>query len=255
MIMRKIGNWKLEIGNSREAGVTLLLAVLIMSGLVLIATTVSFLATEQIRASRAQLVSEPAFLAAKTGGEEGLWVVKRGSLSGLPDCGIGATSSNFSSSNTFLNYCKSFTGDTFSVTPGTPTVILLYDPNDPNGDVDLLAYPYSTLTVTNTGSWAVTVKVSRIDGTPMGSDFQVNPGNSSPPVSLGPSVPAGTEGRMQITLTAPGNTTADVTTDRGLPTNMNIASTACSTKTAVVNNCSSANAELYTRKIEVELGN
>jgi hypothetical protein len=54
---------------------------MIMSGLVVISTTVAVLANQQIRASRAQLVTEPAFVAAKSGGEEGLWIVKRRDVS------------------------------------------------------------------------------------------------------------------------------------------------------------------------------
>ena len=234
--------------NSNQSGVTLLLAVLIMSGLLLISTSVAFLAIEQQRASRAHLVSEPAFLAAKAGGEEGLWVVKRTGISNLPDCPA-STPESFPATKSFINYCKSFRGDTFNIVSGTPTTILLYNPNNPNGDDDLSEFPYFTLSITDTGSFAINVNVSRIDGTFL-SAYQVTPGSSS---TINLAQPAlGTEGRMQITLNALGNTTATVTTDKGLPNNLNIASTACSTRTVVVNNCSSTSAELYTRKIEIQ---
>ncbi|HEX9503920.1 MAG TPA: hypothetical protein VF974_06425 [Patescibacteria group bacterium] len=237
--------------NNSQEGVTLLLSIMIMSGLILIASTVSLLAIQQIRGSRAGLVSEPAFIAAKTGAEEGLWIAKRSNISNLPDCPA-STARSVPSSNSFINYCKSFRGGTYNITSGSPTTILLYDPNDPNGDTDLSGFRYNTLTVRTTGSFAVNVNVSRIDGTFI-SAFQVTPGNSSA-VNL-PQASPGTEGRMQITLDAVSNTAAYVTTDKGLPTVLNIASTACSTRTTVVTNCSSTDAELYTRKIEVQMGN
>lgn len=243
---------QIKTDRESEKGVTMLLSVLIMSSLVLIATTVAFLAIQELRSSRAALVSEPALVAAKSGGEEGLWTVKRGNLSDLPDCSVSTTGQGFSASSSYLNYCKSFSGDTIEVTT-TPTSILLYNPNDPNGDTDLSDYPYSSLTIASTGSYAVSVNVSRIDGDFI-SSFMVNPGGTPVTVSL-PAAPTGSEGRMMITLQSNGPTMTDITTDRGLPTNLNIVSSGCSSRASSLSTCSVSSKEIFTRKIEVNLNN
>jgi hypothetical protein len=251
-----------KIQNSSEAGVTMLLAVLIMSGLTLIATTLAFLAVNQIRASRAALVTEPAYLAAKTGGEEALWKAKRSDdLSTLPDCSTTPTSQSISSSNSYNTYCKSFGAGTYDLTAANtssnPVTVLIYDPDDPNGNNSLLGMSpkYTTLTFTYKSGFSSQAQVARLDGSSTGlSASSCNVSSASPTcqINITDVSSSSDEGRILISLTASGAGSVDVNTNRGLPSNLNIASSACSARKITLTNCSSASQEIYNRKVEIQ---
>jgi Tfp pilus assembly protein PilX len=176
----EIRNSKLEItrfalaktrrGNSSEAGVTLLLSVLILSGMVLVAVAVSGFTIQEIKSSRAVAVSEPAIIAAETGAEDALWSIKTNGSSSVPNCSGVPSSKNLASSNSLAVYCKTYIGDTVDMVLGQSTIFYLYNPDDPNGDIDLSAYPYTQLTVTNkSAGFQVDVTVVRLSGSNVGS--------------------------------------------------------------------------------------
>ncbi len=232
-----------------QSGVTLLLAILVLAGLVLVAAAVSVFTVQEIRSSRATLLTEPAYSAAEAGTELGLWNLKREDPATLKNCDSGPALQNLGNNNiSKVVVCKSFRGQEFIV--GTSdTTFFLYDPDDVNGNVDLLSYPYTFLSVDNNGAFSVQVDIFRIDDTPVLSG-QVDPGFSE--LFNIPAVPPGSEGRLRVTLSAADFTSVFVDTNKGLPDNMAIISSGCSAKTAIVS-CNDLGKELFNRKIEVEL--
>jgi hypothetical protein len=246
--MKEIKNFKLKTRNSREAGVTLLLSVMIISGLTLIVVSVAAFAVQELRASRAQLLSEPTIAAAESGGERGLWSIKR--ETGLETCPL-ASVQTFGANN-LATYCKSYGAATIAITGGSPYTFFLYDPDNINGDADLIGYPYSSISIQHSsGTYQVNVSVSRLDGSTTGispSSVAVSPG-ATQSITISP-VLAGSEGRMKVVLSSTGNATVIVNTNRGMPTFPTIDSTACGSRGAV-SSCTGAGQELFTRRIQV----
>lgn len=226
-----------------ESGVILLVAVLILSGIMLIVATVSFFAIQEIRASRAVSLSEPAISAANSGAEQGIWAIKRNTA--LADCPTFTSSSI--GSNSKVDSCKSYGSATLSLTANTPYNLFLYDPSNINGDIDLLAYPYTYFQLTNnTGTFNITVNVARLTGATVGSSI-VSPGNTST-INI-PAVAAGQEGRMKITITSPVDATVTVNTNRGMPEFPTVDASGC-TSLASISDCNSLS-EIYKRRLNV----
>jgi Tfp pilus assembly protein PilX len=243
--------------DNKQSGVTLLLAVLILSGMVLVTLAVATFSIQEMRSSRASLITEPAINAAESGAELGLWNLKRDSVSAITNCSSSQISQSFPSSKSIMGYCKSFTGATYAVTNAAPVAVYLYDPDDINGDVDLhlMADPYSTLTVNNTGNNSVSVRVYYIDNNDAVTDAVLSysvSANTPDTRNLPGQVPLGNEGRMQVVIETAGSTTVDVNTDVGLPSSLKLASSGCSSK-AVITSCSSTGQEIFSRQIEINV--
>ena len=237
-------NPKFQRPNSNEAGVTLLLAVLILASLTLSALAIAGFAVQEIRASRAVALAEPAISAAETAGEQGLWAIKRNSS--LINCTAGLLSQNLGT-NTVVSSCKSYGTATFALQANTPFVFYLYDPNNINGDIDLSGFPYSWLSVNHrAGGFQVAINITRITGEFVAS-AAVNP-SANQTVNI-PAVSTGSEGRMKVVLTSTGNATVDVNTNQGMPDFPTVDAIGCSSRSAV-NDCN-ANQELYSRRINV----
>ncbi len=232
--------------NSQQ-GVTLLIAILVMSGLALTSLAIAALTIQEIRASRAVVVSEPAIAAAETAGEQGLWAIKRATA--LSTC---PTQSSTSLANgALVNFCKAYTSATFNLKANTPFVFYLYDPNNINGDVDLLAYPYNTLTVVNQGgSFQVNVFVVRLNGSPVGAQPVAVASGATQIISI-PPVSSGSEGRMQVTLQSTGAATVNVNTNQGIPDFPTIDASGCNSKNTLVS-CSGKQ-EIYSRRINISV--
>ncbi len=233
-----------------QSGVTLLISILVMSGLALISLAVGTFAIQELRASRADIVSEPAIAAAETAGEQGLWAIKRNTT--LINCNSGQTAANLSN-GAVVNSCKSYGSATINLKANTPLAIFLYDPNNINGDIDLLGYPYNNLTVVHqSGQFQVNINVVRLDGTPVGAQpLSVSPGGTGVVniPAVGSTNPQ-TEGRMQVTLQSTGDATIVVNTNQGMPTYPTIKAGGCAARTSITN-CSTAGRELYSRSIEI----
>jgi Tfp pilus assembly protein PilX len=228
----------------------LLLAILVMASLTLITLAVGAFVIQESRASRAVALSEPTIAAADSGGEQGLWAIKRAAtISTCP-----SQSSQNLGAGTLINLCKSYDTAVVSVKAGVPLPIYLYDPNNINGDVDLSGYPYSSITVGYSGGTSlVTVNVTRLDGNTTGinpSSSSVSPGGVST-INISP-VAAGSEGRLQVVLSSIGDVTLNVNTDRGMPTYPTVKSIACGSRTTVVS-CNTAGQEIFIRQINVSV--
>jgi hypothetical protein len=231
-----------KIGNS-EKGVTLLIAILVMSGLALISLSVAAFTIQEIRASRAVAITEPAIAAAETVGEQSLWAIKRGAT--LATC-PSQTSASLGN-GALANACQSFGAATFNVSSNT-SPFYLYDPNDMAGDIDLLNYPYTWLSINQTsGSFQVLINVVRLDGT-LVSDTTVSPGNTTT-INI-PAVSPGSEGRMKVTLSSSSPAGVTVNTNQGMPSFATINAGGCASKGVVVD-CNNASQELFSRRINI----
>jgi hypothetical protein len=239
-----------------QAGVTLLLAVMIMSGITLITITVGFFAVQEIRASRASYLSEPAIIAAETAGEQGIWNIKR-ELTSLSQCSTAPiTSSTQLGNGSGYNACRRYGTVTIDLEAGTPFSFYLYNPNDREGDFDLDAYPFRKLRVTYvSGSQNIYVAASRLTGTSIGS-VSVNSALVSQDINISP-VATNTEGRVKVTLTSPGDAVVEVTsfsdtagtTEIGLPDYPTIQATGCQAGGGS-SNCGAAG-DMAKRSIEI----
>ncbi|HEX5429498.1 MAG TPA: hypothetical protein VFX17_00245 [Patescibacteria group bacterium] len=252
--------------NSQESGVTLLLAVFLMSGLVLISTTIAFLTVQQIRQSRAATYSEPAFAAAKAGAEQGIWQIKRSESSGISSCDDG--SNNLPLSNATAAYCTSNGEATFNIKGSDPYIFYLYDPEDPNTDLDLSGMRdggYHNMTVTlQSGKHNMNLSITRVSGDPVGT-----PVSYPVPVTLavgGTKIinnlnglqngAPGEDDRMQVTLqcsscAANDLTTMVVNTDVGMPTFPTVDSIGCAGVVTPDAGCAGTNSDQYNRRIQV----
>jgi hypothetical protein len=248
---RFVSNLEFSALNFRsQQGVTLLLATLVMAGMTLTILAIAAFSIQEIRASRAIALSEPAISAAESAGEQGLWAIKRSdSLSLCPT----AISQNLGA-NTLSMLCKSYGSARIDVKAGVPFVFYLYNPANINGDVDLHDYPYTNMTVDFiSGATSININIIRIDGTTTGispTTSSVNSGvTPSQVINISP-VAVNNEGRMKVTLTSSANATVMVDTDRGMPSFPTVDATGCSSRSAV-STCAGSSQELFTRRIQV----
>jgi hypothetical protein len=149
-----------------------------------------------------------------------------------------------------VNSCKSYSSATFRLKANTPYVFYLFDPNNVNGDIDLLAYPYTSLTVIHqSGAFNIDTTIARLDGTAVGTQpVTVTPGSTQ--VINIPPVVTGSEGRMRVTLQSIGDATVNVNTNQGMPNFPTINAGGCASRTSVTD-CNSSSQELFNRRINI----
>jgi len=239
-----------------QSGITLLISVMVLSGLTMVSLAVAAFASQEIRASRAVVLAEPAIAAAASAGEQGLWVIKRGQGS-LAQCDPNpnnppATVQLSNGSNSSITSCKSYAGGTFVLEAGVPFTFYLYDPNNVNGNIDLLSFPFNFLTVDNQSAiYTVTAHVTRLDGTPITPEpaGQAVVPNGFQSIVI-PAVIPGAEGRIQVTLQSAGDATVAIDTNQGLPNFPTVNAAGCASRTNV-SNCNATGQELFSRKINI----
>lgn len=254
-------NSKFQIPNSAsEAGVTLLLAVFVLSAISLISLTVGFFALQEIRSSRSIVLTEPALSAAQTGGEQGIWSIKRsGSLASCP--GAGSTSLG---NSTRVDLCKSFSSATINLTPGVPFNIFLYDPNDINGNLCMNAsYTqgqhsgcsgaalYTSISVIHkSGTSNVAVSAFDVEGNSFaGSSIVVTPGNNGG-ITIPDPIPSSGDERIEIILSSSTATTVEINAlPLGLPDYPTVNASGCASK-VVITSCNGLE-EIFKRRINI----
>lgn len=227
---------------NKQAGVTLLISVLILSGVTLITLTVGFFTMQEIRSSRAVFLSEPAITAAESAAELGIFTLKRraGTLPTCPTVTTTALQPNVRSDS-----CTSYSAAVLDVEASIPTIFYLYNPNDINGDISLINYGYEYLRLTHqSGAYNVVATVVRLGGTVVGT-ATATPGQSIT-ITI-PPVPAGTEGRMKVTLSSTGEATVVVDTNRGMPNFPTVDASGCSGIVAA--NCNAD--EVFKRRLNI----
>lgn len=249
-----------EAGLRSESGVTLLIAVLVMSGLALISVAVATFAVQELRASRAVLSTEPAISAAESAGEEGLWAVKRSGT--LVDCTTLTTTPTTLTNGALSNRCKSYSNAVLDLEANKALVFYLYDPNDINGDLDLqgqkvctqpassnpAGFLFSSMTIiSQSGTTTVTASIVRLDGTVVANQT-ITPG-STEVISI-PAVALCSDGRMKVTLLSTGNVTVNVNTNLGMPNFPTINAGGCAARSALTD-CNGSNSEQFNRRINI----
>lgn len=272
--------------NNSQSGITLLLSVFILSGISLIAVTVSALAIQSIRNSRAVVFSEPAIGQAQSGAEESLWSIKRNTGTTPPSCDSNSTKKSDTQGSIWSarSYCQDYSGATFELTPNVAQVFYLYDPDYPNGVPDASCtlnggvlldlsemvdggYQEINISLPDTAAHNLNVYVTRLDGTPAGFPVSwpfgqiVAPGETLQITNL--PGPDGQQGcsydnrlmvRMVYWLGGSGSEIATVTasTEKGLPSIASIDSTGCAQRGAGAGNECTGN-EVFNRKINVTI--
>lgn len=261
-----------------ERGITLLLSILIMSGIFLISVTVSFFVIQEIRSSRASLLTEPAIVAADAGAEQGIWTVKRGDISTLPTCNPTTPSGTILSQGIVAAKCLRYSSVTLDLPASQPTVFYFYDPEDVNGNLCM----YTTYTpgqyagcggyqifqsVTmafNKSSVNLSVDGETLDGYALpGWDDLILVSNPSIPVTL--NVPSSinassTDGRftlritpsedITVTLDATGRDHALVVRN-GLPDYPTVDAMGCASRGSVGTDCTASGGDVYRRRLNV----
>lgn len=236
----KFWNSKELFPKEKESGVTLLITVFVVATVALISVTIGSFAIEEIRSSRAVVLSEPAIVAAEAGGEQSLWALKRGGV--LNNCSNPTTT--VLTNNTVVVNCKTYGPATFSLAGNTDFSFFLYDPDDINGNLDP---GYTSVTVTNQSLvFTILVTVRRLTGEVVGVPTTVG---TNSVVSIPLQNQPGGDNRYKITLRPTGNSVAEVTTNLGMPEYPTISSEGCSSKGAI-SSCNDV-PEAFKRQIDI----
>jgi hypothetical protein len=127
-----------------EDGVTLLMSVMMMSGIAIITSTVAFFVVQEIRNSRSSALTEPAIIAAEAASEQGIFRVKRlNSTTPLTSCatagytltdGTTAVTAD-NASGTIIKKCEASSSAAFQFTEENPLEVFFYDVNNINGNL------------------------------------------------------------------------------------------------------------------------
>lgn len=267
-----------RIEQEKQSGITLLLSILIMSGIFLISVTVSFFVIQEIRASRASLLTEPAIVAADAGAEEGIWTVKRGDIASLPTCNPTSPYGTSLGTNIVSVKCLRYSSVTLDLVAAQPTTIYFYDPEDVNGNLCMFQYYtpgqftgctgyqiFQNITMAfATSSVSVSVDARTLDGYAIpGWDSATlitnveTPSVINVPASINPS---STDSRFILTLTpqqdisvtldATGRDHAGVVRN-GLPDYPTVDAMGCASRGSLSNDCSSSAGDVYRRRLNV----
>jgi hypothetical protein len=250
--------------NGLQDGVTLLLAVLITSGIFIITLTIAVFVTQEIRASRASVLTEPAIIAAETAGESGIYRIKRGGVSSVTNCSAstpytqvgGATGGT---TNTRVRSCLDFVPATFELKEtDSPLEFYLYDPTDVNGNFCMEASAcagdqlYQTVVIRHlTGTSNVYVNAITLDGATVGTQL-VSPGTTYS-MNIPRDIAGSTDERVKFTMVSTlGTATVQVSTTgtyTGLPDYRTIDAQGCVANVNITN-CDGSQ-ETYKRRLNI----
>lgn len=254
----------LQPNNKREsqAGITLLMSVLVVSTLFLISIAVTTLVVQEIRATRSTRLTEPAIIAAESAGEQGLFIYKQTGVdiprSCTPATGYTSTVSG-GCGNSAVRVSKTISYDAVIIplTPSEVKVIYLYDPaaKDTNTTMMIGADPvYDTFALRHvTGTTPVDVSIETLDGVPVAGS---NVNRKTTGTFIVNSVIGSTDKRMKVTITAGASpTTVELSTSGyyswdGIPDYPTIQAEACSAPTSI-SSCSAVGTEVYRRRLDI----
>jgi hypothetical protein len=256
----------------RQAGVALLLTVMIVSGITIITTTVAFFVIQEIRANRGALLTEPAIIAAETASEQGVFRVKKSNFNTLCSSNPAYTtlSGSATASDIMIRTCLTSVPATFQIVPGASITFYLYDPANVNGNTCLEdgACPadgngagnqlYQSIVLEQvTGSYNVDVDVDTLDGIDYRNTTIPATGTKTATVGIDRNILGSSDERLKVTITASisGSTTVRVSTTgllTGIPDYQTLDAEGCAAFGVDVVDCN-AQAELYKRRINVTL--
>jgi hypothetical protein len=258
-----------------QSGVTLLLSVLILAGMFIITVTVTFFAIQELRASRANQLTEPAIVAAETSGEQGVWLIKRNYTAFTDTCPADDTTqvdgTTSAPGKIVTTRCVTYDKALFQLGPSEAKDFYLYDPADINGNLCMNAdnppggaacdggqlYKKIEFSMAS-GSFALNAAAVTVDGqTFVGSSVTVPTSGSVATITIPDPIPGAADERLRVTVTNPSSSTSasvNVTTSggvlTGLPDYPTVDATGCS---ALVNvsDCDDDNSEIFKRRINV----
>lgn len=238
---------------------TLLISIMIMSTISIISLVVGFLAIQEIRSSRAVLLSEPAINAAESGGEYGTWVIKRG-VGAIATCP--AVTQSSLGNNAKVDICKSYSSAVIALKANIPYVLYLYDPNDVNGNLCMnavytpscsgAAVYTSFSTVHKAGLNNILVAIETLSGQSFaGSTMAVPPGGNNS-ISIPDPIPSATDERMKVTLTSVSDSEVEINAlPLGLSDFPTVNSSGCTSKSTIAN-CAGTE-ETFKRRINITI--
>ena len=228
--------------NPNELGVTMLMSILILSGMFIVTLTVSYFAVQELRASRSSTLTEPAIVAAETAGEQGIWLIKRNTFADTcpynnPTRVDGTTNSIGNPAKTLTTKCVAFGAAVFELEPSEVLTFYLYDPNDINGNLCLEADDttppcggsnqlYRNINITRVdGNFSVTMEAGTLDvsNNNIGS-VTINSASPNGTILVPADVPASDDERMIVTVTntdAVNRATVSITTSAPAPWGIN----------------------------------
>jgi hypothetical protein len=259
--MNKIFNLKSKFKNP-EQGVTLLMSILIMASLFIITLTITFFTIQELRQSRANALSEPSIVAAETGGEQGIWLLKRSTFSDQcpADGSYQVDGTTSGSSRVRMAKCVSYEAATFELKPSEDFVFFLYDPTNINGNLCMErnsptcdgAQLYSSVNFTHVdGGFAVTADIYTLDGVLVGQTIIPTSGTLTS-INIIRDIVGSTDERLRVTLRSPDYATVTVDTEGdigGMPDFPTVDSEGCSAH-ANVPDCNEQS-EVFKRRINI----
>jgi hypothetical protein len=245
-----------------EDGVTLLLAVMIMAAVLVISITVAFFVVQEIKNSRASILTEPAIIAAETAGEQGIYRVKRSSFN--TDCASAAytqlSGSTGGSTSIRTKTCIVYDKAVFELSSDDPAPLefYLYDPADVNGNLCMETSSctgdqlYSSLIIKHIlGNSSVYVNIVTLDGSNVATQV-ISPGSTNN-FPIPRDILASTDERLKVTvLPTFGSATLEVNTTgvhTGLPDYRTIDAQGCVARTNIAD-CET-NPETFNRRINI----
>lgn len=249
-----------------QAGVTLLLSVLIMSAVAVITITISFFVIQEIKSSRATVLTEPAIIAAESAGERGVYLLKRGAS--LASCTAPPLYAQVDpgSIEVIMRPCVSYGAATLELKDGEVRTLYLYDPADIHGNTSMRDAQNQSL-ITQifvqhlSGGNSVVVTVQSLDKsvTLAGTPLTLVP-NANAVIPVPGDIPGTSDERLLVSLTTTaGNATVVINTagalGGGIPDYRTVDGTGCSSGANIAGCDPAAGAlqpnEVFKRRINV----
>jgi hypothetical protein len=260
--------------NSKQDGITLILTVMMVSGIAVITSTVAFFVVQEIRNSRTSRLSEPAIIAAETAGEQGIYLFKHGSP--IPNCGsanyTGTDGTSTASADTLLKKCIASQPVSFSFNNSQPLTLFLYDPINVNGNTcleDDAVCPadgngsgnqlYSQFILDyRSGTNNIEVDIVTLDGVAYVADDLVGPGTLQT-YNIDRNILGSNDERLMITLTPSASSTEPSTVQistaglwTGLPDYQTVDASGCRSPNSITD-CDTGSSEVTKRRINITL--
>jgi type II secretory pathway pseudopilin PulG len=255
-----------------QDGITLLLAIMVMSGIAAITVTVAFFVMQEVRAARSSALTEPAIVAAESAGEQGIYQIKRGTFNTTCDTAVytqidGRTTTG--SVNTRIKKCIVNKPAVIDIKPSDPFETTLYDPNNVQGNKcleDDAVCPqsgggtgrqlYSSVVVQHlSGGFDGRLTISTFDGLTYASNVVI-PRNGTATVPIDRDILNSTDERLLLTVTSPsGDITVQISTTgvyTGLPDYRTVDAEGCVGLTNITS-CETTTSEVFKRRLNITL--
>ncbi|MBX4187902.1 MAG: hypothetical protein KW793_02075 [Candidatus Doudnabacteria bacterium] len=262
---------KIRNKTEQQKGVAILLAVLLISAITVISTTIAFFLIQEVKSNRATYMTEPAIVAAESAAEQGIYQIKRGTA--VSSCDSNPTFGNVDPANNKVKYrnCLIASKATFQIDQSKDLVLYLYDPTNINGNLCMETTSscpldgngsgtqlFTSLNIQHVTGGLVTATLESLDG--LYSTTQLVSIGSKAIIPIARNLPNAEDERLKVTISTGSIATIDVDAGmagnlgvyQGLPSYATIDAEACSAFNVTPTTCDTAG-EIYTRRINVTL--